>query len=169
MVAAGIGIFVGLVMLFLGMAVFEQDRKEKKKLREAREKRVAESGAEDLAAALVDTEEPLTYADIRRAKLGAFLMAQGILLTVVCIMLFVLNAYWRPIKWYIDVSVVVFLTIVSLATDAYMMGGRHAEEANEDGQAGENVEVASGDDEQPESDADAESRNIADGSDDGEE
>lgn len=122
MIAAGIALVLGLVVLFLGMAILEQERKDKKKLKKEREERVATSDEQSLAAALVDNEQPIAFADIRRAKLGAFMVAQGVLLAIVGIALFVINAYWIAIPWYVSVPVIVVLVLVIAGTDAYMMG-----------------------------------------------
>lgn len=162
MVAAGIGLVLGLVMLFLGMAIIEQDKKDKKKVKAERGKKVIESeGQADLVDALVDSETPITYVDIRRVKLGAFLVAQGVLMAVVGIAFFVINAYLVKIPWYVAVPVIVVLFVVSLVTDAYMMGAPREGSIEEDGASNadntdDEVRAEQGDQQPPEGDEDSE-------------
>ncbi len=123
MVVAGIGLLLGLVMLFCGMALLEQERKDKKKRKQEQEERIqAGDTIESLAEAIVDSEQAPTYVNLRRTKLGAFLVAQGALMAIVAIALFVVNAYVVELKWYISLPIVLMIVILSVLTDAFMMG-----------------------------------------------
>ena len=143
MVAAGIGIVLGLIVLFFGMAFLEQERKDKLKIAREKEQKIQETESQDdLARALVDSEETVTFADIRRAKLGAVMVAQGVLLTVCAIAFFIIHRYLVPIKWYISVPVLVVILAVSLFTDTYMMGGKQEGSSGEATEADSRTEVA---------------------------
>lgn len=123
MIAAGIGILLGLVMLFLGMAFLEIERKERKRKKAEREAQIADSTKEEaLARAIVDNEDEPAFVDIRRTKLGAFMVAQGVLLAVVGMALMIIHRYLVAIPWYITVPVIVVLLVICLVADAYMMG-----------------------------------------------
>jgi predicted RND superfamily exporter protein len=142
MIVAGIGIVLGLIVLFFGMALLEQERKDKKQKAADRQRQIdAAEGQEALVNALVDGEQPMPFADIRRAKLGAFMVAQGALVVIVCIALFVIHRYLVPIKWYISVPMLVVLLSVSFFTDAFMMGDKSGSTVpSQDGQSEQKVE-----------------------------
>lgn len=123
MIAGGVGIVLGLIVLFFGMALLEQERKDKKKQTKQKESQIAESDGQDLVNALVDGEEQPAFVNIRRVKLGAFMVAQGVLLAIVGIAFVLVCRFYIDIKWYITVPVIIIILILSFMTDAYMMGG----------------------------------------------
>ena len=136
MIAGGIGIVLGLIVLFFGMALLEQEHKEKKKLAKDREAKVAQTEGEDLASAIVDAEQPAPYfANIRRVKLGAFMVAQGVLLAIVGMAFVLVCRYFIDIKWYIIAPVIAIILILSFLVDAYMVGGFGLNEIPADGEA----------------------------------
>jgi len=125
MIAGAVGIVLGLIVLFFGMALLEQERKDKKKQANAREMKIAEADKEALVDAIVDAEEQPApaFANIRRVKLGAFLVAQGVLVAIVGMAFVLVCRYFIDIKWYIVAPVIAIILILSFLTDAYMMGG----------------------------------------------
>ena len=124
MIAGGIGIVIGLIVLFFGMALLEQERKDNKKRKEAKEKQIAEAAQEaDLVSAIVDAEDQPAFTNIRRDKLGAFLVAQGVLVAIVGMAFVLVCRFFIDIKWYIIAPVLVIILILSFMVDAYMMGG----------------------------------------------
>lgn len=125
MIAPGIGIVLGLIVLFLGMALLTEEKKQKKKKAAEKETKIGEAANETaLAEALVDNEEKVLFADIRRAKLGATMVAQGVLLTLVGIAFIILHRFVVPIAWYISVPAIVLLLVASFLADAYLMGDK---------------------------------------------
>lgn len=157
MIGGIVGAVLGLAMLFLGLAFLMQDRAERKKQtvenaideqkqQAAQEERsiVAEQEEQEQTASIeseakTDALQPASSDDasvvpavktgnLRRLKMGVQLFSQGVLLLVIAVICFVVDAKWINLPWYIGVPVCVAYTFICLIADAYSMGKAKEEE-----------------------------------------
>ena len=154
MIGGIVGAVLGLAMLFLGLAFLMQDRAERKKQieqapneqiqQDAQVERSTVADQEEQSASVASEAKPdemqpalvdisvvpaVKTGNLRRLKMGVQLFSQGVLLLVIAIICFVVDAKWIKLPWYIGVPVCVAYTFICLIADAFSLGKAKEEQA----------------------------------------
>ena len=147
MIGAIVGLVLGIGMLVIGLALLAQERSDRKAWEtahaapaDAAQSDEGHGEQEDTSAegqesdATQEEQEVIGEsgykANFKRLKMGVQLVAQGVLLVVISLICFAVDALWLRLPWYAVVPAVVLFAIISFVMDAYTMGATIEQEEN---------------------------------------